>query len=428
MCCHMHMLSQPLNAMTKESTGKGKAKAKAITTPLKTRDVSVKETWKPTHVTHLYEVSNLGRVRRADNQFVRKLSTNPHGYNILSLKICGKTFTNLVGRLVLGAFERAPIDGDKAHHVDGDSTNDTIENLEWTSIGEAGTTRSYPRSIASKPVVATSEDRKERLLFVSALEAASLFDTRRADIYDAINYGRLISDGVCGYTFDYDDSDNPMCEVRSVSGSDVYMVSRDGRVRMGNGRWTFGSRHWQTTGDPKKDKHAYRRVDMTVTTGGTSKTKKKYVHVVVAEAFIGKCPTGYQVDHIDGNKSNNAVSNLEYVSKRENDRRTYANGGRKPPGEKPVLLIKQDGTFSWFKSSSEGARKMGVNVATVSVNCSTGRKNKAGNYWAHDKPVVQRCGDEFESLSKASGDTGENILSILMSCRNTDDETWKYVV
>ncbi|CAM9336961.1 unnamed protein product, partial [Ectocarpus sp. 8 AP-2014] len=325
----------------------------------------VEETWKPTHVTHLYEVSNLGRVRKADNQFVRKLTTNPHGYNLLSLKMGGKTFTNLVGRLVLGAFDRAPIDGDKAHHIDGDRTNDMIENLEWTSIGEAGTTRSYPRSIASKPVVATSKDRKERMVFVSALEAASLFDTRRVDIYDAIGSGRSISDGVCGYTFNYDDSDKPVCEVRSVPGSDVYKVSRDGRVRMENGRWTFGVKHWQTTGDSKKDKQAYRRVDMIVTTGGTRKTKKKYV------------------DHIDGNKSNNAVSNLEYVSKRENDRRTYANGGRKPPGEKPVLLIKQDGTFSRFKSSSEGARQMGVNVATVSINCSTGRKNRAGNYWAH---------------------------------------------
>ncbi|AAK14537.1 unnamed protein product [Ectocarpus sp. 4 AP-2014] len=426
MCCRVHVLLQlSSDTMTKDSNGKGKGKA--MTTPLKTRDASVKETWKPTHVTHLYEVSNLGRVRRADNQFVRKLTTNPHGYNLLTLNICGKPFTNLVGRLVLGAFDRAPIDGDKAHHIDGNSTNDMIENLEWTSIGEAGTTRSYPRSIASKPVVATSEDRKERMVFVSALEAASLFDTRRADIYDAIKYGRSISDGVCGYTFDYDDSDKPVCEERSVPGSDVYMVSRDGRVRMENGRWTFGSRHWQTTGDSKKDKQAYRRVDMTLTTGGTSKTKKKYVHVVVAEAFLGECPAGYQVDHIDGNKSNNAVSNLEYVSKRENDRRTYANGGRKPPGEKPVLLIKQDGTFSRFKSSSEGARQMGVNVATVSINCSTGRKNRAGNYWAHDKPVVKYGGDEFESLSKASGDTGESIMSILMSCRNTDDESWTFV-
>ena len=425
MCCHVHMSSQlsPLT-MTKASNGKGKGKA--MTTPLKTRAPSVVEVWKPTHVTHLYEVSNLGRVRRADNQSVRKLSTNPHGYNILSLYIGGKTFTNLVGRLVLGAFERAPIDGDKAHHVDGDSTNDTIENLKWASIGEAGTTRSYPRSIASKPVVATSEDRKERLLFVSALEAASLVDTRRVDIYDAIGSGRSISDGACGYTFDYDASDKPVCEVRSVPGSDVYMVSRDGRVRMENGRWTLGVKHWQTTGDSKKDKQAYRRVDMIVTTGGTRKTKKKYVHVVVAEAFLGECPTGYQVDHIDGNKSNNAVSNLEYVSKRENDRRTYATGGRKPPGEKPVLLIKQDGTFSRFKSSSEGARQMGVNVATVSINCSTGRKNRAGNYWVHDKPVVQRGGDEFESLSKASSDTGESILSILMSCRDTDDESWTF--
>lgn len=422
-----HIPSQlSVDTMTKAYNGKGKAKA--ITTPLKASATPVEEIWKPTHLTDLYEVSNLGRVRRTASGFVRKSSTNPHGYQLITLVICGKSFTNLVGRLVLGAFERAPVDGDVAHHLDGVTTNDVIENLKWTTIGEAGAIRSYPSTTASKPVVATSVNGKEVYMFVSTFEAASLVDTCRGAIYDAIRFGQVLG----GYTFDYDASDDPTCDTRKVSGTYAHLVSTDGRVCMANGRWTHGSRHWKKSGDPDEDKHAYRRVEITILIDGVKKRKKKYVHVLVAETFIGECPTGYQVDHVDGNKSNNCLSNLEYVSKRENDRRTYSNGGRKPPGEKAVLLVKRDGTFSRYKSSSEGARQMNVSVATVSTNCKTGRRNKDGDVWTHDKPVTKlvtghEAAKRFESLTEASEGTGESILSIIMSCRNKEDESWQYV-
>jgi len=56
----------------------------------------------------------------------------------------------------------------------------------------------------------------------------------------------------------------------------------------------------------------------------------KYVHRLVAEIFIGSCPNNMEVNHIDGNKLNNNVSNIEYISHSENLKHAIKIGIRKP--------------------------------------------------------------------------------------------------
>jgi len=48
------------------------------------------------------------------------------------------------------------------------------------------------------------------------------------------------------------------------------------------------------------------------------------VHRLVMLAFVGPCPPGHEVDHIDGDRANNWLPNLEYVTRTENVRRGIA--------------------------------------------------------------------------------------------------------
>lgn len=58
-------------------------------------------------------------------------------------------------------------------------------------------------------------------------------------------------------------------------------------------------------------------------------TKNFYVHHLVAKYFVGNRPKGYAINHIDGNKQNNSVENLEYVTYKENIAHADKNGLRK---------------------------------------------------------------------------------------------------
>jgi len=59
---------------------------------------------------------------------------------------------------------------------------------------------------------------------------------------------------------------------------------------------------------------------------GNGKWKQYRIHRLVAHAFLGECPVNKEVNHIDGNKLNNYIDNLEYVTQSENMKHAMKNG------------------------------------------------------------------------------------------------------
>ena len=114
----------------------------------------------------LYEVSNLGRVRIAP-KIISQRKIN--GYLAVSLRCFGNKITVGLRRIMAATFIRPPSDGEVVNHKNANRSDNSIENLEWTTpagnnahTASLGRMAKWPRHPHSKinPTVAM-EMRKE---------------------------------------------------------------------------------------------------------------------------------------------------------------------------------------------------------------------------------------------------------------------------
>ena len=106
---------------------------------------------------------------------------------------------------------------------------------------------------------------------------------------------------------------------------------------------------------PRRHTHGYVRMSCIV----AGKTKDFYVHRIVCETFHGPAREGVQVDHINGNRSDNRPKNLRWVSPEINKLQR-----RHPIGLDHHNAILSDNQVTEIKlangSQAEIAKKYGV--------------------------------------------------------------------
>jgi hypothetical protein len=106
--------------------------------------------------------------------------------------------------------------------------------------------------------------------------------------------------------------------VKEVPGWPMYLITNSGVV-FSNAR--IGSQGKPLTWLEDGSKHySVRLYD------GHKGWKCKLVHRLVLEAFVGPCPDGYITRHLDGDPSNNRVTNLAWGTSKENAADTKRHG------------------------------------------------------------------------------------------------------
>lgn len=148
-------------------------------------------------------------------------------------------------------------------------------------------------------------------------------------------------------------------EWKSIKGFENYEISSKGHVRN------------VKTGRILKDHHTivgYLQIGLCV--GG--KHTSKYVHRLVAEAFIPNPDKKSDVNHIDEDKENNMVDNLNWMTRSENVNWGNRNEKSAVSQYKQIIVIYRDNTYEEWPSASVVARELGLRQGNI-VNVLRGR-------------------------------------------------------
>jgi hypothetical protein len=104
--------------------------------------------------------------------------------------------------------------------------------------------------------------------------------------------------------------------------------------------------------------------------------KAKQIHRLVALAFLPTTSNKSQVNHIDGNKLNNHVDNLEWVSCSDNHKHSYENLDRKLHSKSKIICLKKDGFEVRFHGCNAAAKYLGVVAGSVASAVKNNHKCK----------------------------------------------------
>ena len=158
---------------------------------------------------------------------------------------------------------------------------------------------------------------------------------------------------------------------KDIPNYENYEVSSDGKVR---------NKKTKRVRKLQDDKNGYKIVSLR---NPPRKSPRKFlVHRLVALAFIPNPNNFPEVNHIDENKANNCIWNLEWCTRKYNVNYGTCVARQVAKRKESVKCIETNIVYDCIKSASEST---GVNKGNISSCCRGTLKTAGGYHWEYYK-------------------------------------------
>lgn len=371
----------------------------------------VEELWKQVEIDGEflnYELSSHGHIRNLTTKKLLSINNRKDGYSYYKFNTKNVVKNVIVHRLVANLFMDKPSDLECTYidHKNGDKHDNRVENLEWVSHSE-NVKRAHQdvnRVSTGKMVEQWNYETNEFVkTFNSITEAANelglLAKNFAANLSGRTKY---INSSTGKFYFKYVEpkvlmNNDELKEFEPLKECPNYLIHCDGRIYNVN-RKIFMK--------PRLDK-GYATIRLN--------DKNIRIHRLVATQFISNPENKEYVNHKDGNKLNNNVDNLEWVTRSENVLHAY-NSGLNPTTS--VHQYSLDGKYiKTFSSVANAGKEVGLTqsqLSDITRCCSKKSKYAHGYIWrlasecdTSDIEAVILANNKNKPVEKLDKDTGE---------------------
>ena len=335
-----------------------------------------------------YNVSNLGNIKNITNDKILKPYVKS-GYYHVSLVNDTTKKTCKVHRLIALAFIENPENKSDVNHKDKNKLNNDLANLEWMTRQENNIHRSQGVKITcnkNKVVYRIDNDSNEIIEKYNSIELAGEWAFKNGFTKSVHNGRNAVGNCLKGLSklaykcrWEYEKKDTLENEIwkqvvlENVDMKDkTYFVSTLGRFKNSSGI---------IMDNYKVNENGYIRVYIY--------NKTYALHRLIALTFIENPENKEQVNHIDGNKLNNSVENLEWTTCSENNIHKFKIGLGNSYTRKIIQYDLEMNKINEFDSIVNAAKQLNIGKGTISGVLTNYRKTAGGFVWkyADDKNI-----------------------------------------
>jgi len=309
------------------------------------------EIWKKINFNNInnpcdYEISTFGSIRNSKTKRVLKINNKKDGYSCISLN--SKTYR--LHRLVAVTFINNPDNKLTVNHIDKNKHNNNLDNLEWATYSEQALHSKNVNSNNNRGIWQIDIKTNEKIKKYDTIKEAGIYVKGNENAFKNISSCALgKTKSAYGFKWEYKKQNDIIDELWKLFKSEKmrgenYYVSNFGRIK-------------------NKD----RILKPVIDNNGYYNVNCKCIHIIVANAFIEN-PNNYNIiNHKDGNKLNNNINNLEWVTQQMNVIHAINNQLRK--NVKKVALIENDKIIKVFNSCKEASRELNANSTSINKCC-----------------------------------------------------------